>query len=551
MARLYVLQGPDKGRTIEVPEKPIILGRDSDYFPLTDQTISRNHARLTPHRGKWALEDMNSANGTFANGMRISSVVELRPGDQIRIGGTILVFMADQTAALSMSDSDAGQMVNVDEGGKMVDSSIMAALPANEDSVIIAAPETADAVGNLRLLYKLAIEVTSVFTIDQLLARVMDMVFEQIRVDRGFVLLLEENTNTLKSKVVRYRHRQAASKISTSRTIIRHVLEKKEGVLCTNAMADQRFRDGQSVQDYALRSVICVPIIAREKVLGIIHIDSSMSNYTYTQEHLRLMTAVGYQTGLAIMNTRLYEENVRSERLAATGETVAALSHYIKNILQGLRGGEDMIEMGLEGEQLSLINKGWQIARRNLDKIHTLALNMLAYSKQREPRLEPVQINQIVQDVVDLTQRQADDRGIMLVTDTDDDCPPVMVDPDGIHQVILNIVVNALDAVEKSRGVITIKTSYNEHDSSLTFSIGDNGPGIDPKQVQQIFEAFHSTKGHGGTGLGLAVAKKIIDEHNGTINVNSQPDQGTVFTVTLPAEEQQENGGHRTHGPAA
>ena len=129
-------------------------------------------------------------------------------------------------------------------------------------------------------------------------------------------------------------------RIPISRTIINEVIARQVGVLSSNAMSDKRFTSGKSVHDYGIRSAICVPIKGREKILGVIHVDCSVSDQTYSTEQLRLLTAIGYQTGLAVENVWLYESAVQSERLAATGETVAFLSHHIKNILQAMVGGD-------------------------------------------------------------------------------------------------------------------------------------------------------------------------------------------------------------------
>jgi signal transduction histidine kinase len=273
-----------------------------------------------------------------------------------------------------------------------------------------------------------------------------------------------------------------------------------------------------------------------------------MSNYSYTQEQLRLLSAIGYQTGLAISNVQMYLESIRVERLAATGQTVAALSHYIKNILQGLQGGADTVELGFRSNNLKISESGWRIVNRNLDKIQHLMLNMLAYSKDREPRLVLMQINVIVNDVLDLTRKRADDRGVMLITDLNDHMPAVPVDQDGIHQVILNIVNIAIEAVHANSGAITIKTNFNEIDQEAIISIGDNGPGIPPSEIDKVFEIFHSTKGHGGTGLGLAVAKKIVDEHNGHLDVISHPGEGTIFNIRIPVKQSHRKSSERTGG---
>ena len=114
----------------------------------------------------------------------------------------------------------------------------------------------------------------------------------------------------------------------------------------------------------------------RRNARGEFHIDSSAKNYTYAPDQLRLLTAIGLQAGMAIQNAKLYQQGLIAERLAAVGETTAALSHSIKNILQALRGGADVVEMGLRSSNVPQASKGWRIVERNLDKIYNLTLNL-------------------------------------------------------------------------------------------------------------------------------------------------------------------------------
>jgi len=387
-----------------------------------------------------------------------------------------------------------------------------------------------------------------------LLERVMDTIFEEMRVDHGFILMRDEESGEFLPNVVRCRTKTGTthrSQITTSETIVRHVVGHKEGILCSNAQTDQRFAASKdsSIHNYGLRSVICVPIAVRDEVLGVIHIDSSASDSQFSEEQLRLMIAIGRQTGMALENLKLLSARMQTERLAATGETVAYLSHYIKNILHGMRAGSDMIDHGLARDTITTVGKGWPIVQRNLDKIYNLTTNMLAFSKDRQPSRQMVQLSQIVTDVVELVQRHADDRSVMLLPETDDDHPPIPVDPDGIHQVILNLVNNAIDAVEPNSGVINVRMAFDEETQEATLTVADNGRGIDSEDLPHIFDAFHSSKGQGGTGLGLAVARKIVHEHNGRIDVSSMPGEGTIFRVRLPITEAAPAESEETFGP--
>lgn len=536
MPSLYVIQGPDKGQTFDLPTGDATIGRGSVHVRLGDGAASRHHARLFAHNGHLHLEDLGSSNGTYVNGVRIGKPIRVKQGDHIRVGKSILVYSEDEPIELPPDETEFGSLIDLDVQGEMVDSSIVAAIPAEGD-LLLGPPEPSQADQYLKVVYDLVTASSSVFNVGQLLHGVMDQIFRHVPVDRGFVLLRNESTNRLESAVVKYRKADRAKKITTSNTIIDHVLSKRQAVLCTNAMTDERFQKGQSIYGYGLRSVICAPIIARDKTFGVIHIDCSMSDTTYTSQHLHLLRAIGYQTGLAMNNIRLYQDAIKAERLAATGQTVTALSHYIKNILQGLQGGGDTVELGLRGDNVKTIELGWKIVNRNLSKIQGLMLNMLAYSKEREPRLEPIQVNVIIEDVLDLARKTADDKGVMLISDLEPHMPAIPADPDGVHHVVLNLVTNAVDAVAANTGAVTIRSRFDEDSHHAVITVGDNGPGLDKEELSQVFELFHSTKGHGGTGLGLPVAKKIVDEHHGTIAVTSHPSEGALFTIRLPAEQ--------------
>jgi len=366
-----------------------------------------------------------------------------------------------------------------------------------------------------------------------LLQKTLDKVFDILKADRGYILLLGPN-NELNLEAARVGDQLPDEQIPISRTIINEVVSKKVGVLCSNAMSDKRFAAGKSVHDFGIRSAICVPINGREKILGVIHIDCSVSQHTYSTEQLRLLTAIGYQTGLAIENVKLHQAAVQSERLAAAGETVAFLSHHIKNILQALDAGVDVVEMGLESDDLNKAKLAWPIVQRNLERINGLILNMLAFSKAREPILENVNVNHVLRECVELVGRYADERNVALLTDIDD-LPPIPADAAGLHQALLNLVSNALDAVEDGSGAVTVSTKYDSMHRNVIVKVVDNGTGIPPGQLDRIFTPFYSSKGQKGTGLGLAVAKKVVEEHQGTIEVESKPSEGTTFTITLPA----------------
>jgi len=257
----------------------------------------------------------------------------------------------------------------------------------------------------------------------------------------------------------------------------------------------------------------------------------------FTEDHLKLMIAIAHQAALAVEDTRYYSAMVQAERLAAVGQTIATLSHHIKNILQGIRGGSYLIEMGLEEHDESIVGKGWTIVEKNQNKISKLVMDMLTYSKEREPDLNNANANQVVSDVVELLQTRAKAEEIDLQWVPQQEMPEMIFDPEGIHRAVLNVVTNAIDAVagnEQTRRV-EVRTTHLADRELLRITIDDNGPGIPPEQLEHLFSPFVSSKRGRGTGLGLAVSQKILNEHGGRILVDSTPGKGSRFTLEMPA----------------
>jgi len=528
-----VIQGPDKGRIFDLRAGDNIVGRENGAtIVLNDQTASRAHACISVDNGVSLLSDVGSANGTFLNGVKIGQPTGLKRGDQVRCGSTLLVYQGDT----STSSAAVGVGVDIDENGMLVDSAIVATVPSSEDSVIIPTPEAGvKAIDNLRSLYKLIADISTFLDLDELVAYALERVFELLEADRGFIMFIDEAG---RMSVRASKGGEEASKDEVppvSHTIIDEVVRGKVGVLSSNAMSDKRFAAGKSVHNFGIRSAICVPLMGRDRVLGVIQVDCSVADKSYSTEQLRLLTAIGYQAGLAIENVQLYQAAVQSERLAAVGETVAFLSHHIKNVLQALSSGIDVVEIAMKADDLSKVREAWPIVERGLDRINALILNMLTFSKDREPLLKGVNIGEVLRECVELASPAADERSVALITELPD-VMEIPADAAGLNQAFLNLITNALDAVEDEVGAITVSVRLDTMNRCITVQVADNGSGIDPAKIDDIFTPFFSSKGQKGTGLGLAVSRKIVEEHHGQILVSSEPDKGTTFTIHLPIQ---------------
>ena len=236
---------------------------------------------------------------------------------------------------------------------------------------------------------------------------------------------------------------------------------------------------------------------------------------------------------------RLEKEVVHAERLSAVGETVAGLAHGIKNILHGLKGGSYLVDIGIENENPDKLKTGWEMVQRNIGRTADLVLDMLNYAKEREPEYETCRPNEIVEDVASLVAEKAERNAVSISLELDPEVGERVMDPRTIHRVMLNLASNAVDACifDKNTGKqwqVQLTTARNGADM-VRFAVSDNGSGMSDEVKKTLFTSFYSTKGHRGTGLGLLVTRKLVEEHGGRIEVESTLDQGTTFTVHLPA----------------
>ena len=549
MLTLVVIQGPDKGRRFELPGNvPQLIGRSSEALPISDNTVSRRHAELTPDKGTWWIRDLDSHNGTIVNGKAIDERRRLLPGDEIRVGET--VFRVGDPAL--RPEAETVRLMLPHE----MDSSVERTIESSEDSMIFPSQDPAAAAReHLRIIYKLTSLTTQITDRLRLLESVMDLAFTEFKPERGFIMLKDDDADgALRPLVTRHRTppgRGEDPRIQASRTIIQHAVRRAEGLLSSNAMADPRFSGspgasgggGDSIQRMHIRSAICSPIRYKDRIFGAIYLDSSVAAASFTPEQLALLNAIAMHTGLALAHIESYQQRLHTERLAAMGETMATLSHSIKNIMQGMRGGADVVEMGLKKDDLKIARGGWTILRRNIERIGRLTLNMLAYGKQRTLEIELTPLGAVIEDCSLLLDGQCKQRKIGMMLDLDQEMPPIPIDAHLMHQAILNLITNAVEAVKDVEGIVTVRTTYRLPDSaapglipSTEILVMDNGPGITPDRLQWIFEPFNSSKGSRGTGLGLAVTRRIVEDHGGRITVDSEPGKGTTFRIYLPTD---------------
>ena len=236
------------------------------------------------------------------------------------------------------------------------------------------------------------------------------------------------------------------------------------------------------------------------------------------------------------MSTNITEIKRLQEELAVLGETIAGMSHTIKNILSGLQGSVYVVDSGLMRGKQDRVEIGWQMVKNNVQKVSDLVQGILYASKERIPEYKECDPGHLLTEVCDLYEEKAEKASVSLIRDFGKEMGLFLLDPAGIHSALSNLVSNTLEACCNIPDVTQrrVTVSSRIEGPRLFIQIADTGEGIPEEVKERLFTKFYSTKGAKGTGLGLVITRKVIEEHGGTIRVESQPGRGTTFSIEIP-----------------
>ena len=247
-----------------------------------------------------------------------------------------------------------------------------------------------------------------------------------------------------------------------------------------------------------------------------------------------IMNADGEVSAVIELATNITRVKKEQKELATLGQSIALLSHGIKNILEGLQGGAYVVDEGFKDNDIEMAHKGWNIVNKNIFDITDVVQNILYSSKDRPLKYERVSPGRLARDSLELFRDKAASLNVELKPQINDAIPKVRLDVASIRRMLNNLIWNALEAClndgHKNRNAVSVKTDLLD-ENHFKFEVTDDGVGMDQDTQRNIYEEFFSTKGSSGTGLGLAVVERIVNRHGGRIEVNSAPGKGTCFTT--------------------
>ncbi|MBM4333083.1 MAG: GAF domain-containing protein [Deltaproteobacteria bacterium] len=440
-------------------------------------------------------------------------------------------------------------------------------------------------VRELSLLYEVSRSMHSTINLDQLLRIILFSITLGYRpgFDRAALFLVDEKENVLKGMVgvgARSREeadqwrkkmdehspfskdwviseegigiapfemqvRQARIPLDENRSILIKTLQEKRSFNIEDAASDPEVNP-DILRWFGSRAFASVPLIAKDKSIGVISVDNLFTDRPITSADIGLLTLLANQAAMAIENSRLYgnlqELNtqllqtqnrlIQSEKLAALGEVVASITHEIKNPLVSIGGFARRLERNFQ--ENSPEKKYIRIILKEVKRLENILNETLAYSKEPSIFTGQYQLNRILEDTFSILNGEFNDRNIRVNKDLAPNLPPFFCDPQQLKQVLLNLLMNAMQAIGQD-GSLMVKTSFQEQDErkAIQIEVKDSGGGIPLEVLDNIFNPFFTTK-QDGTGLGLAIAHKIITLHRGEIEVVNQPGVGATFLIRFP-----------------
>jgi len=381
----------------------------------------------------------------------------------------------------------------------------------------------------------------SVTDLDELLGLIVEISENAVQAEASALLLYDPERNDLYFRVARgIRGDQDRLKrelrMPLGDGIAGHAAETRCAVNVADARQDDRFYPfADEISGVETRSLVAVPMIGHNQLVGVIEVLNKRDGVRFTDIDVETLEIFAQQAALAIQDACLVEANVQAERLAAVGAAVSGLSHHAKNVLAGLSASCELIDYAIDNNQSGVIAEGWRIHKRAIARLSALVADMLVFGRIRRGAAvrRTCSVAELIEDIVveqgPLLKQKGIESGVRLET-----MPEMFVDRDALRHVLINFINNAIDAVPEGKGHISVTLHRTRGASGACIEVTDNGPGIPKDMLTRVFEPFFTTKGSRGSGLGLAVVKKIVDEQGWLLDIKPAEPQGSTFRLEIP-----------------
>ena len=387
-------------------------------------------------------------------------------------------------------------------------------------------------VARLERLIEISRSLNSTLSLRPLLHRIVVTAQQLTQTEAASILLVDRRSGQLHFKTATGArgYRMESIIVPMDRSVAGWVAQHAEPLVISDAQNDPRhYPKADEQSDFDTRSILAVPMNARGTVVGVLEALNKTEGAEFTDEDVELLTVLGDQAAVAVQNAILFQQS----------DLISEIVHEMRTPLTSIISYADLIiRPSLAADQHRQFAK---IIRNEAERLDQLAEHYLDLARLESGRAslaqDPVDMNTVTYMAVSVLKPQAEAKRIGIVVDVPEGLPPVVGDAQRLHQVLINLVGNAVKYCGPGDRVMI---SAQRGDQHLIVRVADTGPGISEEELQYIFKRFYRVSATedkaSGAGLGLAITQQIIRAHNGEIEVSSTEGEGTTFTFTLPIE---------------
>ncbi|HEY0257401.1 MAG TPA: GAF domain-containing protein [Candidatus Methylacidiphilales bacterium] len=324
----------------------------------------------------------------------------------------------------------------------------------------------------------------------------------------------------------------------TEDSLLGSVVKRRKAIAVVDVGAEKNYSQGDIARKEHIVSMLAVPLIFGEKAVGVLTI-YTQQRHRFSNDEIKLLTTLGDLSAVAIEKGRLLarvvdmEEKLRaSERLSALGLLAAEIAHEIRNPLTVMQMLFHALVETLQMDATS--QRDAELISEKMRQMNCILDQVLSFARSSEPIKELVRAEQLIDDVFLLTRHKLHDQGIEIRNSVTGDLPQFRADRAQVEQVLLNLILNAADAMPEG-GILRLGAAQEDYEGAphIALSVRDNGQGMTPEQIENLFAPFLTYK-ESGTGIGLAIVKKIMENHQSKMQVDSKIGQGTRFKLFFP-----------------
>jgi len=488
----------DGKRTVPLSDHPITLGRAADCdVVIAEPFVSACHARIEPAGSGYVIRDAGSTNGTWVDSASAKDAIRLKSGSNLVLGQP-----GNYQLRFILQAEDAKP-----------EASVEAAATAN---------------ANLLEVLEISKVLLSTLELEDVLGRVLDACLRVTHAERGYLFLHEGAELKLRARRDDQQDPSSAEQVEFSRSIAVRVAATGRAEFFTD-LDGKNLRDKTaSIVRLRLQTIACVPLKIQERIIGIVYLDSHRRAAMPDRTGREVLAVLAGLAAVAIENARMVEERLQNERWSTIGRMAASIVHDIRSPMAALRGTAELLRNKIpEPDHKEKLN----VIIGEVDRLTKLSSEMLEFSSGAQPlKIESVSLTAVVQAFLKTVEPQFEQHQIRLESRLSLEAP-LQLDRQKIVRVLHNVVGNALEAM-KPGGTLTVETSVREDRAVL--AIADNGCGMDAETASRVCEPFFSQGKVRGSGLGMAIVRRIAEQHSATLAIISAPGQGTRVEFLFP-----------------